>query len=51
MGSSFEEWYEVLEKLSETNQVLMFHRPGLGESEIGDDNRNTHDAAEELHKL
>ncbi|WP_019416217.1 alpha/beta fold hydrolase [Paenisporosarcina sp. TG20] len=51
MGCSFEEWYEVFETLSKTNQVLMFHRPGLGESEIGDDNRNTHDAAEELHAL
>ncbi len=32
MGSSFHEWYEVTEILSKTNRVLMYHRPGLGES-------------------
>ncbi|RIW28571.1 alpha/beta fold hydrolase [Bacillus salacetis] len=48
MGCSFDEWYEVSEELSKTNQVIMFHRPGLGESELGDDTRNTQAAVLDL---
>lgn len=35
MGCSFDEWVEVTEALSKTNRVIMFHRPGLGDSETG----------------
>jgi pimeloyl-ACP methyl ester carboxylesterase len=51
MGCSFEEWFEIIETLSKTNQVIVYHRPGLGESAIDNSNRNTHTAAEDLHSL
>lgn len=51
MGCSFEEWYEVTKKLSEENRVIMFHRPGLGESEIGEGERNTFKTVEETNEL
>lgn len=51
MGCSFEEWFEIIETLSKTNQVIMYHRPGLGESDIDNSNRNTQTAAEDLHSL
>ena len=51
MGCSFEEWVEILETLSKTNQVIVYHRPGLGESAIDNSNRNTQTAAEDLHSL
>lgn len=41
MGCSFDEWIEVTEALSKTNRVIMFHRPGLGESEIDEEQRTT----------
>lgn len=48
MGCSFEEWDEVTEVLSETNKIIMFHRPGLGESEIGNENRTTFQTVQEI---
>lgn len=48
MGCSFDEWYNITESLSETNRVVMFHRPGLGESEIGNEARNTEAVVKEL---
>lgn len=51
MGSSFDEWYTITETLSEKNRVVMFHRPGLGESEIGNETRNTEAVVEELLDL
>lgn len=51
MGCSFDEWYNITETLSETNRVVMFHRPGLGESEIGNEARNTEAVVRELLNL
>ncbi|MEK6189419.1 MAG: alpha/beta hydrolase [Carnobacterium alterfunditum] len=51
MGCSFDEWIEVTEALSKTNQVIMFHRPGLGESEIGKEQRTTTHTVEEVSGL
>ncbi|WP_142829615.1 alpha/beta fold hydrolase [Planococcus soli] len=51
MGCSFEEWFEVTESLSQTNRTLLFHRPGLGESEIGEENRTTLQVVEEINQL
>jgi pimeloyl-ACP methyl ester carboxylesterase len=51
MGCSFDEWHEVTEQLSKMNRVIMFHKPGLGESEIGNDVRNTEAVAKELMEL
>lgn len=51
MGCSFDEWYNITETLSETNRVVMFHRPGLGESEIGNEVRNTEAVVNELLDL
>lgn len=51
MGCSFDEWVEVTEALSKTNRVIMFHRPGLGESEIEEENRTTTRTIGEVHRL
>lgn len=51
MGNSFEEWHEISEALCESGQVVMFHRPGLGASEIGSGTRSTFHAAEEAYRL
>ncbi|WP_372868949.1 alpha/beta fold hydrolase [Planomicrobium okeanokoites] len=51
MGCSFDEWVEVAEALSKTNRIIMFHRPGLGESEIEVENRTTTSTVEEVHRL
>lgn len=51
MGNSFEEWHEISEALCESGQVIMFHRSGLGSSEIGSGIRSTFHAAEEAYNL
>ncbi len=51
MGCSFDEWHNITDTLSETNRVLMFHRSGLGESEIGNEARNTDAVVKELVEL
>ncbi|MFE6167865.1 alpha/beta hydrolase [Viridibacillus arvi] len=51
MGCSFDEWYEVTESLSKSNRVIMFHRPGLGASEIRNDVRNTQTVVNELCEM
>jgi pimeloyl-ACP methyl ester carboxylesterase len=51
MGCSFDEWHNITDTLSETNRVLMFHRPGLGESEIRNEARNTDAFVKELLEL
>lgn len=51
MGCSFDEWFEIIDTLSKTNQVIVYHRPGLGESAIDNSKRNTQIAAEDLHSL
>ncbi|MCA1058890.1 alpha/beta hydrolase [Rossellomorea aquimaris] len=51
MGCSFDEWHEVTNELSRTNQILMFHRLGLGRSELGDEVRNTYATVKDLFEL
>lgn len=51
MGCSFEEWQEIAEELSESNSVLMFHRPGLGASEIVEGPRSTLCTVQEIEVL
>lgn len=51
MGCSFDEWHEITETLSKTNRVFMFHRPGLGESEIGNEVRNTEAVVNEMQEM
>jgi len=51
MGCSFDEWYYVTQSLGRTNKVIMFHRPGLGESELIDGERNTETSVNELLQL
>lgn len=51
MGCSFEEWDLVTEKLSSSNRILLFHRPGTGRSEISARKRNTAATAKELKGL
>ena len=51
MGCSFDEWYDVIDSLSKSNRVIMFHRPGLGESEIRSEVRNTEAVVNEIKEL
>lgn len=51
MACSFEEWIGITEVLSAKNQVVMFHRPGLGESEIGSEERTTAQTVIEMNCL
>ena len=51
MGCSFDEWYDVVEALSKSNRVVMFHRPGLGESEIQNEVRSTQAVVNETNEL
>ncbi|WP_421385261.1 alpha/beta hydrolase [Bacillus salacetis] len=51
MGCSFEEWYEVIQTLSETCKVLTFHRQGLGQSEIGNGIQNTASTVNDLAEI
>ena len=51
MGCSFYEWYEVTESISRSNRIIMFHRPGLGQSEIGNEIRNTQAVVNDLTEI
>ena len=51
MGCSFEEWFNVTEILCETYNVILFHRPGLGASELGTEPRTTAAAAQDAKNL
>ncbi|MEK3981555.1 alpha/beta hydrolase [Psychrobacillus sp. FSL K6-2836] len=51
MGCSFDEWYDVIEALSKSSRVVLFHRPGLGESEIRNEIRNTQAVVNEINEL
>ncbi|WP_211655429.1 alpha/beta fold hydrolase [Planococcus alpniumensis] len=51
MGCSFEEWFNVTEILCETHKVILFHRAGLGASELGTEPRTTAAAARDAKNL
>ncbi|WP_026692320.1 alpha/beta fold hydrolase [Peribacillus kribbensis] len=51
MGCSFDEWDKVTEILGKNYKVIMFHRPGLGNSEIGSETRNTEVSSREIIEL
>ncbi|MEC5426085.1 alpha/beta hydrolase [Virgibacillus sp. C22-A2] len=51
MGCSFYEWYDVAESFGKSNRVILFHRPGLGLSEISSEVRNTKTAVNELNDI
>lgn len=51
MGCSFEEWFNVTEVLCEAHTVILFHRPGLGASELGTEPRTTAAAARDAKNL
>lgn len=51
LGCSFYEWNEIIGPLSETNRIIMFHRPGLGESELHTNIRNTEMVVNEVVEL
>lgn len=48
MACSFDEWHHITDALSATHQIIMFHRPGLGESEIGTEKRSTAQVCKEI---
>ncbi|MCT1903001.1 alpha/beta fold hydrolase [Oceanobacillus sojae] len=51
MGSPFYEWEEISSELAETNQVIMYHRPGLGESEYIDKKRTTENVTKDIIQI
>ncbi|EJR55803.1 hypothetical protein IIM_00895 [Bacillus cereus VD107] len=51
MGCSFYDWLPIIEKLSQKFTVISYHRPGYGESELGNNPRTTMQVAKELHML
>lgn len=51
MGSPFYEWEEITYKLAETNQVIMYHRPGLGKSENNHIERTTEDVTKDIIQI
>jgi pimeloyl-ACP methyl ester carboxylesterase len=51
MGCSFEEWYEVIQTLSNTYRVLTFYRQGLGQSELGNGMQNTASSVSDLAEI
>ncbi len=51
MGCSFDEWHDIAESLSKANRVIMFHRPGLGKSEIRNEVRNTRAVVNEISEM
>jgi len=48
-GEDLSVWYEVAEELSEVARVVMWSRPGLGDSEMGLVGRGSPRIVEELH--
>nr|WP_188498358.1 alpha/beta hydrolase [Pullulanibacillus pueri] len=51
MGCSYYDWYEVTEQLGHTNRVIMFHRQGLGKSEIVTEIQNTEATVRQLMEV
>lgn len=51
MGCSFYEWYDVAQILGKSNKVILFHRPGLGLSEMSAVERNTQAVVNELNDI
>ncbi|CAM3855826.1 alpha/beta fold hydrolase [Bacillus paramycoides] len=51
MGCSFYDWLPIIEKLSQKFTVISYHRPGYGESDLGNNPRTTMQVAKELHML
>ncbi|AJH72149.1 PGAP1-like family protein [Bacillus cereus ATCC 4342] len=51
MTCSFYDWLPIIEKLSQQFTVVSYHRPGYGQSELGNDSRTTRQATKELHML
>ncbi|KEK24678.1 alpha/beta hydrolase [Bacillus gaemokensis] len=51
MGCSFYDWMPIAEKLALNYKVVLFHRPGYGQSELGNEARTTLQATKELHEL
>ncbi|MBY0595335.1 alpha/beta hydrolase [Bacillus bingmayongensis] len=51
MGCSFYDWMPIAEKLASNYKVVLFHRPGYGQSELGDEARTTLQVTKELHEL
>ncbi|MED1865730.1 alpha/beta hydrolase [Fictibacillus nanhaiensis] len=51
MGVSFDSWHDVCDSLSGTNRVIMIHRPGIGNSEVGFEERHIYQLTNELSEL
>ncbi|EOP74045.1 hydrolase [Bacillus cereus VDM006] len=51
MGCSFYDWMPIAEKLALNYKVILFHRPGYGKSELGNEPRTTLQTTKELREL
>ncbi|WP_099156939.1 alpha/beta fold hydrolase [Virgibacillus ndiopensis] len=51
LSSAMDEWEEVSSELSNRAQVIMFHRAGCGESELGTEKRNISATVNDLKML
>ncbi|MDM8099755.1 MULTISPECIES: alpha/beta fold hydrolase [Oceanobacillus] len=51
MGSPFYEWEEIISALEENSQIIMFHRPGLGESEFTNTKKSTENVTKEIIQI
>jgi pimeloyl-ACP methyl ester carboxylesterase len=51
MGSSIDEWEDIVSDLSDYGQVIIFHRAGCGKSELGTVKRNSTETVNDLSLL
>ena len=51
MYCSFYEWLEIINNISLYNRVIIYHRPGYGNSELGSEQRTTKQTVRELSEL
>lgn len=51
MASSIDEWELVANGLAEYSKVLLFHRAGCGQSDLGEEKRNTNATVDDLYAL
>jgi len=51
MASSMDEWEIIVNDLAKHAKVVLFHRAGCGESELGEAKRNTTSAVGDLYRL
>lgn len=51
IGSSFYDWYSIVEEIKKYFTVVLYHRAGYGKSQVSDESRTTRNMAKELNEL